>query len=320
MKKVKLIYNPFSGNNKIINEIDTIISIYQKYGYQLIPFRISYEASLEDAFLDLDDEGWDHLLLAGGDGSVSDSINMMKQKKIDLPVGILPIGTANDFAKCIGIPSNIKEACEQIITSKPKKIDLGYVNGKFFINVLSFGLFIELSQNTPTNLKNTMGKLAYYINGIKELPKFKKLKIYVEGKGHFYIGDAFLVFIFNGKTAGNINIAYKAELDDGMLDVIIVKADLVYTAKSFLNFLIRNHLEYSDEGINYFKTNNIRIDCAEDVRTDIDGEKGPEFPLNITCKKHSLDILGYKKVEQKQLDKFLENIRSTLPKKQNNLY
>ena len=68
MKKVKLIYNPFSGNNKIINQIDTIIEVYQKHGYQLIPFRISYEATLEDAFTDLNDEGWDHLLLAGGDG------------------------------------------------------------------------------------------------------------------------------------------------------------------------------------------------------------------------------------------------------------
>lgn len=310
MKKVKLIYNPFSGNNKIINEIDTIIGVYQKHGYQLIPFRISYEASLEDAFIDLNDEGWDHLLLAGGDGSVSESINMMKQNKINLPVGILPIGTANDFAKCIGIPSNIKEACEQIIASKSKKIDLGYVNGKFFINVLCFGLFTEVSQNTPTNLKNTMGKLAYYINGIKELPKFKKLKVSVEGKEHFYVGDAFLVFVFNGRTAGNINIAYKAKLDDGMLDVIIVKADLVHTAKSFLNFLIRNHLEDSDNGITYFRTNDIRIDCAEEVGTDIDGEKGPEFPLYISCKKHSLNILGYKKTEPKQIDRFLENLRS----------
>ena len=315
MKKVKLIYNPFSGNNKIIGEIDTIIKVYQKHGYQLIPFRISYEARLEDAFEDLNDKDWDHLLLAGGDGSVSDSINMMKKKKINIPVGILPTGTANDFAKCIGIPNIIKEACEQIIASKPKKIDLGYVNGKFFINVLSFGLFTEVSQNTPRNLKNTMGKLAYYLNGIKELPKFKKLKIFVEGEEYFYVGDAFLVFIFNGKTAGNINIAYKARLDDGMLDVIIVKADLLNTTRSFLNFLLRNHLEDKNDGLAYFRTKEVMIDCAEELSTDIDGEKGPKFPLHISCKEHSLDILGYKKTEPKQLDKFLENLRASLPKK-----
>jgi len=315
VKKVMLIYNPFSGNNKIINEIDTIIQIYQRYGYQLVPFRVSYEASLEDAFVDFNEDEWDHLLLAGGDGSISDIINMVKKNKIDLPVGVLPTGTANDFAKCIGIPSTIREACEQIITSEPKKIDLGYVNGEFFINVLSFGLFTEVSQNTPTNLKNTMGKLAYYINGIKELPKFKKLKVSVEGEEYFYEGDAFLVFIFNGKTAGNINIAYKAELDDGMLDVIIVKADIVHTAKSFLNFLIRNHLEDGDDGITYFRTKNVKIDCTENMCTDRDGEKGPEFPLHISCKEHSLDILGFKETEPKQIDKFLENIRSSLPNK-----
>jgi YegS/Rv2252/BmrU family lipid kinase len=315
MKKVKLIYNPFSGNNKIIGDIDTIIKVYQKYNYQLIPFRISYESKLEDAFKDLNDGSWDHLLLAGGDGSISESINMMKKNKIDLPVGILPIGTANDFAKCIGIPNNIEEACEQILTSKPKSVDLGLVNDQYFINVLSFGLFTEVSQNTPTNLKNTMGKLAYYINGIKELPKFKKLKIYVEDEEYIYEGDAFLVFVFNGKTAGNINIAYKAVVDDGLLDVIIVKADLVNTTKSFFNFIMRNHLEGSGEGLAYFRTSNLVIDCGEDVGTDIDGEKGPDFPLHIVCSKNSLKVLGYKKIQQKQFDRFLENLRANLPKK-----
>jgi len=315
MKKVKLIYNPFSGNNKIISEIDTIIGVYQKNGYQLIPFRISYESKLEDAFADLNDGTWDHLLLAGGDGSVSKSIDMMKKKGIDLPVGILPTGTANDFAKCLGIPNELEEACKQIINSEPKKIDLGIVNGEYFINVLSFGLFTEVSQNTPTNLKNTIGKLAYYLNGIKELPKFRKFKIYVECEEKVFVGDASLVFVFNGKTAGNINIAYKSELDDGMLDVIIVKADFINTTKSFFNFLVRNHLEDSNGGIEHFRTKKVIIDCGDDIKTDIDGEKGPDFPLQINCEEEGLRVLGYKKMGLKQFEKFLENIKESLPNK-----
>ena len=314
MKKVKLIYNPFSGHNKIIGEIDKIIGVYQKHGYQLIPFRISYEAKLEDAFSDLKDGSWDHLLLAGGDGSVSESINMMKKKEINLPVGILPTGTANDFAKCIGLPGDLEEACNQIINSTPKKVDLGKVNGEYFINVLSFGLFTEVSQNTPSNLKNTMGKLAYYLNGIKELPKFKKLKVVVEGEEHSYLGDAFLVFVFNGRTAGNIKIAYKSEVDDGLLDVIVVKADLMHTTRSFFNFLLRNHLEDNTEGILYFRAKKVIVDSAEEVVTDIDGEKGPGFPLNVTCEVDNLEVLGYKKTELNQMNKFLGNLRANLPK------
>jgi YegS/Rv2252/BmrU family lipid kinase len=317
MKKVKLIYNPFSGNNKIVNEIDKIIGIYQKNGYQLILFRISYEANLEDAFLDLKDGSWDHLLLAGGDGSISDSINMIKKHNIELPVGVLPTGTANDFAKCIGVPNDIEEACKQIINSSPKLVDLGTVNGKYFINVLSFGLFTEVSQNTPTNLKNTMGKLAYYINGIKEVPNFKKIKVVVQGdeKESNYIGDAYLVFVFNGRTAGNIKIAYKAKVDDGLLDVIIVKGDLVNSTKTFFDFILQNHLEDHNDGVIYFRTKKVIIDCAEDVGTDIDGEKGPDFPLNIECKTESLEVLGYKKTELKQIDKFLGKLKANLPKR-----
>jgi YegS/Rv2252/BmrU family lipid kinase len=314
VKKVKLIYNPFSGHNKIISEIDNIIEVYQKQGYQLILFRISYEANLEDAFEDLKDGTWDHILLAGGDGSVSESVDMMKKKGINLPVGILPTGTANDFAKCIGIPSNLKDACNQIINSEPKKVDLGIVNGKYFINVLSFGLFTEVSQNTPSNLKNTIGRLAYFLNGIKELPKFKKLKIVVEGEEYMYLGDSFIVFVFNGKTAGNIKIAYKAKIDDGLLDVIVVKADLANTTKTFLNFIVQNHLEDNCPGISYFRTKKVIIDCGDEISTDIDGEKGPDFPLTIECKPESLEVLGYKKYELNQMEKFFGNIRSNLPK------
>ncbi len=318
MKKVKLIYNPFSGHNKIINEIDEIIKVYQKYGYQLIPFRISFESKLEDAFCDLKDGTWDHLVLAGGDGSVSDSINMMKIKSIDLPVGILPTGTANDFAKCIGMPEEIGNACEQIINSYPQKIDLGKVNDRYFINILSFGLFTEVSQNTPTNLKNTMGKIAYYLNGIKELPKFRKFKISIDGGDYKFDGEAILVFVFNGRTAGNINISYKSSVDDGLLDVIVVKADLVNTTKSLINFLLKSHLEEENDGVVYFKSKKLDIKCdANWIKTDIDGEKGPIFPLDISCENESLRILGYKdvKMEDKQFEKFLKTIKLNISKK-----
>ncbi|MCK5780457.1 MAG: YegS/Rv2252/BmrU family lipid kinase [Psychrilyobacter sp.] len=317
MKKVKLIYNPFSGNNKIVNQLDNIIGIYQKAGYQLILFRISYEAKLEDAFLDLGDGSWDHLLLAGGDGSVSESIGLMKEKNIDLPVGVLPTGTANDFANCIGMPQDIKESCIQIIESVEKNIDLGKVNGKYFINVLSFGLFTEVSQNTPSNLKNTIGKVAYFVNGIKELPKFKTFKVVVleNGEEFVFMGDAYLVFVFNGKTAGGMDFAYKSEIDDGLLDVIVIKADIVQAPKYLANFLLKNHLEDTTEGILHFKSKKIVIDCADEIVTDIDGEKGPEFPLNIECVPESIRILGYKKNKIKQIDKFLNNLKSNLPKR-----
>ena len=108
MKKVKFIYNPFSGENLILNNLDTIIRLYQEKNLQIIPFRISLDTPLERAFIDID-ETYDHILAAGGDGTINQVVNLMKSNNLDLPLAVLPVGTANDFAKLIGSTSDIEE-------------------------------------------------------------------------------------------------------------------------------------------------------------------------------------------------------------------
>ncbi len=294
MKKVKLIYNPYSGENSIIKNLDNVFQIYQQNGYIVEPFRINFEVCIEDAFKNIG-QGYDHILIAGGDGTINKVINIMKKNSIDLPVAILPTGTANDFATCLGMPKNISEACKQILNSDEKLIDLGKVNDDYFVNVASMGLFTDISQKTNVNLKNTIGKLAYYFGGIIEIPNFRRLQILVESEELNYDGHSLIVFAFNGKSAGNINIAYKSELDDGLLDIVIVKAEIMKdTLTSFFKFLKSEHLE-NPKGVIHFKTDRVFLQCNDSISTDLDGEKGPNFPLDIRCIKGALKILGYNK-------------------------
>lgn len=295
MDKVKFIYNPYSGENTIIGKIDKIIKIHQKHGLTIIPYRISLGNTIEKAFEDIDDT-YKYVLMAGGDGTVDNIVNYMKKADINLPIGILPTGTANDFAKFIGMPLNIERACKQIIESEPREIDLGKINDKYFINVASSGLFTNVSQQTDINMKNTIGKLAYYVKGIEQLPSFKKIRIKVSSEENVFDGDMILMLIFNGQTAGNFKFAYKACANDGMLDVIIVEAGAV---KDLFNILIKmirgEHLE-DVNGLIYFKTNDLKIECNDDVVTDIDGERGPDFPVEVSCIKGGLKILGVKNI------------------------
>lgn len=293
MRKVKFIYNPYSGENAIVSDLDKVIMIHQKYGYSVEPFRIGYEYELSGAFEDID-EGFDYVLVAGGDGTVDNVVNCMKSKGVDLPLAILPTGTANDFAKFIGMPSDVEKACEQILNSNPLAVDVGKINNKYFINVASAGLFTDISQKTDVNLKNTIGKLAYYVKGFEQLPNFRKLKVKVASQDTVFDGDMYLVLIFNGQTAGNLNFAYKAQIDDGMLDVIIIKAVAIKDMISlFIKMIKGEHLE-DVNGLIYFKTNKLDIECHEDIVTDIDGERGPDFPLSIECIKEGIEILGIK--------------------------
>lgn len=295
MKKVRFIYNPFSGEGSILNKIDKIIEIHEERDYQIIPFRISKNKGIKEA-LEIVDESYSYILIAGGDGTVDVLLNAMKEKGLNLPIGILPVGTANDFGKFINIPQDIEEACKQILSSKPVKVDIGKINDRYFINVASTGLFTDVSQKTDVTLKNTIGKLAYYIKGIEELPNFRKLKIKLKSKEVNYDGEMYLMLIFNGQTAGNFKLATRSSAMDGLLDVIVIKAVQIFEILPlFIKVLKGEHLDSNK--VIYFKTDDLYIECEEGIVTDIDGERGPDFPLHIQCIKDAIEVLGIKEGE-----------------------
>ncbi|WBW98787.1 YegS/Rv2252/BmrU family lipid kinase [Oceanirhabdus sp. W0125-5] len=292
MKKILFVYNPFSGERIILNYLDKIIELHEKSGYSVHIKRIERTEELQKFFESVE-ENYEYILVSGGDGSIDIVVNAMKKSNIDMPIGIIPTGTANDFAKFLNIPLDIVKACKQVIEGTEFKVDLGKANDQYFVNVASMGLFTDVSQKTDTTIKNTIGKLAYYIKGIEEIPNLRKLKVKLKwDKGEFddYI---YLLLVLNGKTAGNINLAYKAELDDGKLDVLVFKATRVIQILNICYKLIKGeHLEENIEGLTYFKCDNLHIECEEGIVTDIDGEKGPDFPLEIKCINKGLTLRG----------------------------
>ena len=291
--KVKFIYNPYSGENLILSKLDKVISLHQEAGYTIVPYRITAGEDVGVALNDIKDGNYKYILIAGGDGTVDSVVNAMAKSGISLPIGILPVGTANDFSKFLGMPSDVEEACKQILSSEVKSVDLGSINDKYFVNVASTGLFTDVSQKTDVNLKNTIGKLAYYLKGLEELPNFRKLHVNILSKEVEFDGEMYLLLVFNGATAGNFNLATKADACDGLLDIIIFKAVQIYELLPlFIKVLKGEHLDSNK--VLYFKTDYLRVECHEDIVTDIDGEKGPDFPLEIKCIKGGLKILGAK--------------------------
>lgn len=291
MKKVRFIYNPYSGEGVILQKLDKVIEIHQKAGYTICPYRIERDCNIEEAF-DSIDEYYEYILVAGGDGTVDSVVNIMMKKNINLPLGILPVGTANDFGKLLDIPADVEEACKRIVsTVEPRLIDIGKINDKYFVNVASTGLFTDVSQKVDINLKNTLGKLAYYLKGIDEIKNFRKLKVKLTSNEYNYEGYMYLMLMFNGKTAGNLNIASRSDVEDGKLDVVLFKpVPIIEVLPLFLKVLRGEHLD--SKKVIYFKTDSLLVECEEDIVTDIDGEKGPDFPLQVKCIKGGLKVLG----------------------------
>lgn len=293
MNKVKFIYNPYSGEGAILKDIDKIIDMHQKEGYTVVPYRIEKGVDVGNALEGID-EFYKYILIAGGDGTIDTVVNAMKNRQIELPIAVLPVGTANDFAKFLGMTNNIKDNVEQILNSKPVKVDLGHVNDKYFVNVLSTGLFTDVSQKTDTNLKNTLGKLAYYIKGIEQLPNFRSLNVKITADGKVYDSPMYLMLVFNGQTAGGFKIALDAKIDDGFFDILILKScHIPEFIHVFLKFMMGEHTD--DPRVEYIKAKELLIETTEDIVTDIDGEKGPDFPLRVSCIKDGIEVLGVSK-------------------------
>ena len=134
MKKIKFIYNPYSGENKIVDLLDHIILSYQERGYQVEPFRLVHNAPLAEAIMSTA-TGYEHILVSGGDGTINEVVNQLINNKINTPLAVLPGGTANDFAHAWTGWFD-KSALQEILDGKKVSIDLGKVNDRYLLMCL----------------------------------------------------------------------------------------------------------------------------------------------------------------------------------------
>lgn len=293
LHKILFIYNPSSGDNPVSDYFDRIIDLYQQRGYVMELYRLSFNESDRQVLAE-SAPVCDHILIAGGDGSINYVVNLIKQEKLDVPVAILPAGTANDFATLLGMPTDLLDACRAILDGRVHAMDLGVVNGRYFVNVFSCGLFTDVSQKTPTAWKNNLGKIAYYINGIGDLPRFRKMELSVTTDCGDFQGNAIILFVFNGRTAGTLPLAYLSEGDDGLLDVMILKGDTpldtLHTAITYLPHMIQR--KSYPAGIVHIRCREMHAESARNEHTDIDGQPGPSFPIDIRCDHASLKVIA----------------------------
>src|SRR5215213_6339489 len=128
-------------------------------------YALSDPARLPETVREAILEGHDPIILGGGDGSVSSTVDYLAHHNVTM--GLLPLGTANDFARTLEIPSGLEEACETIAYGKVVDIDLGLAGDNFYVNLASVGLGVEVTRSLSPQLKKRIGPLAYPVAAIK---------------------------------------------------------------------------------------------------------------------------------------------------------
>lgn len=251
--------------------------------------------------------GCDAVVAAGGDGTVNAVMNGLIGSSI--PLGIIPMGTANDFAQQAGIPDDPREAFEIILTTDPVAIDTASLNGRHFLNVSSGGIGAETTAETSDELKAVLGPLAYAITGVRKLTSLESMKLDVSGAGDRIECEALIFAVGNARTTGGGNLLTpRASLVDGLLDICIVEA-MPVTSLLPLLLKMRNGEHVGEDGVRYLQAPSITIASPCPVSVNVDGEPMSESRLEYRAHRESLrvhlnrreaDILSGQEVDPRQ--------------------
>ena len=275
MKRAAFLYNVRSGRGRIAGYAERIRAIFAEHDYELELLPIAFHKNPFDGR-----EGLDLMVVAGGDGTVNFAVNAMRSKGLDIPLGILPAGTANDFAGALGMSRDPLEAARQIAGGCEERVDCGCVNGLYFVNIFSFGLFTTTSQHTPDALKHRIGKLAYLIEGSRELWQMHAVPLQVTADGRQFDMRSLMVLIFNGETAGGFHLARGASVRDGMFDCLLLEKRNFFRS---VWSMIRYALGGNPKKVRHLRARTLEITSPVAEPTDVDGQPGARFPLHVAC-------------------------------------
>lgn len=289
--RARLIYNPTSGREEIKRRLPDILQRLERGGIETSTHATSGEGDATVAAAEAAERGYDIVIAAGGDGTLYEVVNGLASKPVRPKLGILPLGTTNDFARALGIPRYWEYACDLIVEQYSRGIDIGMANDRCFINISGGGSLTELTYEVPARLKTMIGQLAYYLKGLEKLPRLRPIKLDIRSPHFTEEVEAMMFLVSNSNSVGGFErLAPSASLSDGLLDVIILKkchlADFLRIATLALR---GEHL--SDPRVIYFQTNELNITSDDEVLLNLDGELGGLLPVTYRVLPRHLDII-----------------------------
>ena len=225
------------GKQALNEDVRSAVQARRALGWELA-VRVTWEGGDAQRLVhEALDDGYTHLIAGGGDGTLRDVAEAMALAKTDTSLVLMPLGTANDFAKAAGVPMEPAQALA-LLDVPPKAIDLGQVGGQIFLNMATGGFGSQVTANTSEELKKVLGGAAYLFTGLTRFSELKAAYGELEGPDFHWKGELLALGIGNGRQAGGGHVLCPEALaDDGLLDVSILPApqEVVGTLRELMN-------------------------------------------------------------------------------------
>jgi diacylglycerol kinase (ATP) len=288
-RKIALLTNPTSGKGKGGRYRDAALGRLRDAGIEVSTLQGQNADEALDLARGAVADGVDALVVCGGDGMVH--LGVQATARTGVPLGIIPAGTGNDVARYFDLPrKDPVAAADRVIAGRQRVIDVAQAGDRYFVAVLSAG-FDAIVNERANRMTWPKGQMRYNLATLAELRVFEPLPYVLDIDGTEHRLDAMLVAVGNGPSfGGGLRITEGAVLDDGMLDVVIIKPmskpQLIRTYPKLFKGTHTTHPQYE-----HHLARKVTI-AAPGIVTYADGERFGPLPLTLECAPGALTVLG----------------------------
>ncbi len=294
MKRARIIYNPTSGREIFKKQLPDVLERLEIAGYETSCHATTCEGDATNAAQLAAERKFDLIISAGGDGTLHEIINGIADQEYRPKLGVIPVGTTNDFARAIGVNKTIEEACEVIIDGISMPVDIGVAmnEGKktYFINIAAGGTLTGLTYEVPSKMKTVLGQFAYYLKGVEMLPSFRPTAVDIEYDGKEFSGEIMLFMVSLTNSVGGFEkIAPDSLLNDGFFDLVVLKK-VNFAEFVQLTMRVSKGEHIHDPNVIYTKANRIKVRNKEMMQLNLDGEYGGLMPSEFVNLYHHIEV------------------------------
>jgi len=275
--KAKVIVNPDSKPRRVKRYLRQSLRILRHNGFELSVYFTKGPGEVLPAARDAVAQGFEAVIVVGGDGTVNEVINGIVGKNVTL--GILPSGGSNVLARELRIPMNMVEAAKVLSKKNKRRIDLGVINGRYFSMMASCGYDAYAVSRTSLKVKKVIHRYAYVWAGIKDFFGYQPTEITVVIDGGKVIDKGTFVIVGNTHFYGGTHqVTPFAEIDDGFLDLCIYKGKMQLGLVHFaLSMLWRQHLNLNN--VSYYRVKRVEMSSSKRTLVQVDGDLLGELPM-----------------------------------------
>lgn len=293
--KCVYIYNPNSGKGVCSKTKDYVVS-QLRTKFERVDVMPTQKRGDATEFARQACGKYDVLVVSGGDGTMNEIVTGLASEEHRPSIGYIPTGTINDLAHSLKIPKNIKKALKIILNGHTIKHDIYKAGDRYGIYVCGFGIFTGTSYNSSQKTKKVIGKLAYYVNGAKDLGRFNKFPITLTYGENVLKTEIILGLIVNNKYVGGYKINKMADCSDGNVNVVLFKENRKkgVSIKSLLNiarsFLFGIGTLKNSKNCTILELNKFKVGLDPQTNVNLDGEFGFTGSFNFEVLPRHLSI------------------------------